>query len=342
VSGDATYVPTYTYIEPLSTQKKMEERKNRQNFHGLIKKGDYYALKNERELALKYYLSVHAKLKNDRILEKKIANLSFDAKRFEQAYAYFIKVPTVDLLENEKFRMLDALVFQNGTLNVTQELASMPIKEETKQYFRVVASCTRSVDVCLSDVRASSGASVQLAELRTALEEATAMSQEPTYPQALLATTFYNQGRYLSAYFLGKDIITRRPDYRPVIKLVGMSAFRVDYAPEASKWLMQYRTFEPHDPEASAVLGDIFLESEDHVSSNLYFNAALTDGFENRTELERKLVYNYYLLDDKKGMFKVFRYLLADSGAEESDFIIAVSTSINANEMSKASLWVHK
>lgn len=71
------------------------------------------------------------------------------------------------------------------------------------------------------------------------------------------------------------------------------------------------------------------------MTSNLYFNTAVINGYTPKTELERRLLYNYYTLGDKKGMFKIFRYLLKESDVTEDDFIIAVHITTEDKDLAK-------
>jgi hypothetical protein len=73
----------------------------------------------------------------------------------------------------------------------------------------------------------------------------------------------------------------------------------------------------------------------------MYFNTAVLNGYMPKTELERRLIYNYYTLGDIKSMFKIFRYLLKESDVKEDDFIIAVHTALQENDVSKGFLWAN-
>jgi len=54
-------------------EEKMDESKRRINFRSIIRKGDYFSLKSDQETALKYYLNAYLRLKEDHVLERKIA-----------------------------------------------------------------------------------------------------------------------------------------------------------------------------------------------------------------------------------------------------------------------------
>lgn len=54
------------------------------------------------------------------------------------------------------------------------------------------------------------------------------------------------------------------------------------------------------------------------------------------------MIYNYTLLGDSKGAFKIFRYLLDEADVSGEDFEIAVFLALQTDEISKASLWSAK
>ena len=56
-----------------TNKERLDESKRRKNFRSVIRKGDYFSLKNDRETALRYYLNAHLRLKDDNMLERKIA-----------------------------------------------------------------------------------------------------------------------------------------------------------------------------------------------------------------------------------------------------------------------------
>lgn len=63
-------------------ESRLEESKRRKNFRSVIRKGDYFSLKNDRDMALRYYLNAYLRLKDDNVLERKIASAYFDLKDF--------------------------------------------------------------------------------------------------------------------------------------------------------------------------------------------------------------------------------------------------------------------
>ena len=65
-------------------------------------------------------------------------------------------------------------------------------------------------------------------------------------------------------------------------------------------------------------------------------------GFEPKQLAERKLAYNYYLLDLKKNMFQVLHHLLMNDEAQEEDFTNAIYLAIDDGDLRKASMWIRR
>ena len=90
------------------------------------------------------------------------------------------------------------------------------------------------------------------------------------------------------------------------------------------------------------MLGIVNYFKSDFSTSNLYFNSAVLNGYTPKTELERRLIYNYVLLGDTTGAFKIFRFLLDENDVLPEDYHIALFISEQAQEYSKVSIWSKK
>jgi|GEM_PF-3021400 len=53
---------------------------------------------------------------------------------------------------------------------------------------------------------------------------------------------------------IGENILRRKPDYRPILKIVGFSAFMVKQYERAQGVLSKYKKLEPKDAEADFML----------------------------------------------------------------------------------------
>jgi tetratricopeptide (TPR) repeat protein len=80
--------------ESLSKEEKLAQFKRRMNFRSILRKGDFYSIKNMKETALDYYLNAYKRLPNDTVLEKKIGDTYFEMKNYTNAYEYYKKIPS--------------------------------------------------------------------------------------------------------------------------------------------------------------------------------------------------------------------------------------------------------
>jgi hypothetical protein len=80
-----------------------------------------------KEVALKYYLSVYLKLKDDILLERKIADTYFDLKNFPKAYEYYKKIPKMEIDEKSKQKMALALTYSESEIDKKNELSQMQL-----------------------------------------------------------------------------------------------------------------------------------------------------------------------------------------------------------------------
>ncbi|MCK9272633.1 hypothetical protein M0P65_03745 [Candidatus Gracilibacteria bacterium] len=331
--------------EPVSMTKeeKVTQLKNRLNFRSFITKGDFYSIKNMKEVALKYYLSVYLKLKDDILLERKIADTYFDLKNFPKAYEYYKKIPKMEIDEKSKQKMALALTYSESEIDKKNELSQMQLSAGDRDYYNIVLDCNSGIKVCIGAIKAYTGTYEKTTKLQTLLYnfEKTG-NTDSNYKYALLEGLFIENKDYLIGGKIGEEVLAKRPDYRSILKLTGYTYYELGDYKKANNYLQKYYNFDPKDVKTTYLLGVINFYLENYISSNLYFNAAILNGYTPKIELERRLAYNYYIIGDKKNMFKVYRYLLDEKGVEEDDYSVAIFTAIEDKESSKSMLWANK
>ncbi len=84
----------------------------------------------------------------------------------------------------------------------------------------------------------------------------------------------------------------------------------------------------PNDIETIIRLGDIYVSLGDYATSSLYLNNAITAGYKNKSEIERRLAYNYAALGDHVGMLKVLAYLIQETDVTIDDYSVAISLAL--------------
>lgn len=323
-------------------EERLEESKRRKNFRSIIRKGDYFSLKSDRETALRYYLNAHLRLKDDNVLERKIAGAYFDLKDFGNAYKYYVKVPFVDLEEAEKKKMLSSLMFDDNVAVKTTEIRKLGLSQDEVAYYGYVENCYTGIHNCVTTLDSYSGSYEPIKKLKNIIDTYMKVSSDFQYRNILLAGAFFESKEYLAGAKIASEIAEKRPDYKIAYKIAGYCDYELGKYKEANTYLGKYYAFDTKDVATAYTLGLTNYYLEDYTTSNLYFNTAVLNGYTPKTELERRLLYNYYTLGDKKGMFKIFRYLLKEPDVSEDDFVIAVHIATEENDRSKGFLWVNE
>ncbi len=327
------------YGNEITPEQKAELAKNRRKEIRLIRKGDYYMVKNNPEEALTSYLEVLEKLPWDIIVEKKIANAYFAKKDWGNAYTNFTRVPISELKDDEKKKMFHALFFNEGEFDRLGELTKFPLLPWELEHYQIVDACYGSIDACIERILAYSGASSDMLSLKNTIQNASKISPDLVYRNFSLATEFYVQGEYRAAYELWTNILRTRSDYFDVQKLVGFSLFSLGRYTEAREMLKKYIEHVPTDLPTIIRLGELAGLQKDYVEANLYLNNAVNAGYMPKTDIERQLAYNYSQLWDTVAMVKVLSYLLSETGSVEDDFAVAISLAFARGENARAYVW---
>lgn len=323
-------------------EEKIQESKRRINFRSIIRKGDYFSLKNNQETALSYYLNAYKTLTNDHTLERKIAGVYFDMKDFSSAYKYYTKVPFINLEDEEKQKILSALMFDESITIKSKEFQKFWLSEDKIAYYGYIENCYTGIHNCIISLESYSGSYEPTKKLKDIIDTYMKISTDFQYRNILIAGAFFESKEYLAGVKIAEEIIKKRPDYKIAYKIAGYCNYELGKYKEANSFLGKYYTYDIKDITIVYTLGLINYYLEDYITSNMYFNTAVLGGYTPKTELERRLVYNYFTLGDTKGMFKIFRYLLREPDVKEDDFIIAVHIALQEKDISKGFLWANQ
>ncbi|MFZ3232973.1 MAG: hypothetical protein WA194_05655 [Patescibacteria group bacterium] len=126
------------FIERQSKEEKVSEAKRRLNLRSLIRKGDYYSVKNDKEAALRYYENALSKLQKDRVVEQKIADVLYELKRFPDAYSHYKNLPLKEIDAVTKERLFASFMFDENLADRQAQLDSMPFDPAEKEYYSYV------------------------------------------------------------------------------------------------------------------------------------------------------------------------------------------------------------
>jgi tetratricopeptide (TPR) repeat protein len=330
------------YREDLDPDEKIALAKKRKKEIHMIRKGDYFFMRNAPEDALEYYQRVQEKLGDDQIVAKKIASVYFALKNWTKAYETYITVPFHELSEEEKDHMLESLFSDESRSDRLTLLSKFPYSSGTIEYYHFYETCLTDTKWCIDTLSSYTGSEYRITDLSLQLETAKKLTTDPLYPSLLLAAKLYTYHAYRLSEKLTSDILSRRPDYMEAYKILGFSLYELGKYEWAKKYLLLYLEKSPKDLDSIVRMGEISAKLGDLVGSNLYLNNAVTSGYKNKTDIERQLAYNYYLLGDTMGMQKVLTYLQNEDDSTEEDALVAISLAIQDGEYGRAREWAER
>lgn len=126
IASNGTLSGVNLYQKSVDTSTKAEQSKRRQSLSEIIRKGDFFALRNDPETALAYYQESIKQVPDDLTLKKKIANIHYSMKNWNEAYQLYIQVPFNDLSAVEQHHMYTALFFGSAVIDRRTELSRIP------------------------------------------------------------------------------------------------------------------------------------------------------------------------------------------------------------------------
>lgn len=304
----------------------------------LIKKADFLGANNEYSEAFQLYERA-LRLTPTSDVERKLAHMAFKSKKFQRSADLYKKNIEV-LTLGEKQEFMWALRY-TGDEDFSLALANMSLPDYMQAAFEVSALCEREFISCETAIRSYKYDYPPVRDLKNALKNYEALGNKDTnYKEALLIGAWYKNGDYTTAIKVGENLLRRKADYRPILKIVGFSSYMIGRYDRAQAALSKYKKLEPKDPESDFLLGLIHFEKWDYETSNIFFNNAVLGGYKPKTVVERKLAYNYYVLGLTKNMFQVLGYLVLEPDITQADMSNAVYLALANDEMRSAGEWI--
>jgi hypothetical protein len=340
--SSATKIWEKNYVSSLSDDERIDLAKKRRSYITGIRKWDFYSLRNAPEEALTYYLGVQEKLPGDQVVRKKTANVYYIMKNWARAYREYIQVPQSELTPEEKTQLLNALFFDESTFDRLGELEKLSLSTGALDYYGIIDTCYTGIHNCIVSIEAYTWSESRIIDLTNQIKKAEKISPDYQYRNLLIAAKYYEQWIYSASEKLAREILKERPDYLEVKKVLALSLFELGKYEESKKYALEYLASNPRDMDSIIRLGEIYFHLSDYISSNLYLNNAITAWYSPKTDLERRLAYNYSLLGDTVGMMKVLNYLLQEPDVTEDDYAVAISTALRESQYVRAESWARE
>lgn len=332
---------TGKYLTGITDDEKVKLTLQRKKELRNIRKGDYMTLKNNPEEAIKYYQTALEQLPNDIIIRRKIAHTYYLLRDFKNAYLNYSQVPIAEIKEDEQKELFQALFFDESRIDRMWELGRYDVDPMLVDYYRIADICYSGIHNCIVSIEGYTGQTSKVLSLQKSIQNATQISPDYHYRNFLVAAEFYGYSMYRVVDILTQEILSARPNYNEVKKLRWFALYELGRYAQSRDILINYIEQNPKDLESIVKLGDIYAALWDYTTSTLYFNNAVTAWYPNKAQVERRLAYNYSILNDNVSMMKVLSYLLQEAEVTEDDFAVAISLALHQWENTKAYAWAY-
>lgn len=224
----------------------------------LIKKADFLGANNEYSEAFQLYERA-LRLAPTSDVERKLAHMAFKSKKFQRSADLYKKNIEV-LTLGEKQEFMWSLRY-TGDEDFSLALANMSLPDYMQAAFEVSALCEREFISCETAIRSYKYDYPPIRDLKNALKNYEALGNKDTnYKEALLIGAWYKNGDYTTAIKVGENLLRRKADYRPILKIVGFSSYMIGRYDRSQAALTKYKKLEPKDPESDFLLGLIHFE----------------------------------------------------------------------------------
>ena len=141
-----------------------------------------------------------------------------------------------------------------------------------------------------------------------------------------------------------KSTLKISPDYRPLIKIIARGNYEIWNYTEAKKFLIQYNNLWDNEAEVSYFLWIVHQKLREYTRSIIQLRKAESLGFENKIDIKRRLIFNYYRLWDEEKMLKIFQELMTQDlkNITIDDVNLAVFYHILYEKYSQATVYTKK
>ena len=312
--------------------KKYELLKENQLYKKSIETGDNFFVENRLIAALKNYQSAKKIVSDSGELDVKIANVYFELKNYKLAFKHYKNNDEIEGFSKEK-ELLSLFynyyeLWESDIETIKKEIEWIHFSEEERIYYLNSLQCVTDFSKCkqfYQDYFALE-TDIKLTELQRIKDGIDAYFWSGTddlhFKNALIIGKFFENRHYAMVIKLGKDVLDSFPEYNPVIQMIAKSYYELweyDLAHETLKPLHEKNL---SDPKIAYFIWVINMKRKYFLSSSINFTRALEAGYEPKIEVKRKLVYNYFLIENKDKMYSLLNDLLYQDDVAESDFAL--------------------
>ena len=351
-------------------EKSINEFKKNIIAKWLIVKWDIHLEHDDYLFALQKFSKANKQTPNNPKILSKIAEAYFLMKNYSSAHKYYIKINDSDYLDQNKMilsliykeklesedfkRNIDWDLVSSWTIlkikKIKENIKNISMEEDNKFYYLNSLECLNNFHNCKVNFEEYfkkedySWKNENLEKIRIAISNYKNLKlEEIYYKNTLIIWALFENKNYPVAIILSSEILEKRKNYKPVLKILAQSYFELNKLKLANKFLIEYAKIDSKSPDVYYMIWVISQKNHDYIKSNIFLNLALEQNYKNIENIYRLQLYNYLILSENKKISKTFDKIIElNQKPNSNDLILATYYNIISNDIDKATILTEK
>lgn len=338
---------------------KLKLLRKRYILRGLIQKGDIYLENEQNLLALKSYLWAVKQTPNDKVITKKIGDTYYQMKKFKIAYNYYKDLLWTDIVDSNKLAItyFHTLPIEKEKLDfnkIYKEIDKFNLEKEDIFFYKTSIECLFNKWTCQKKFedylkKWYKWKNKNILFIKKAFDDYSALQiKEQYFKDTQILAAIFKANLFWISNILSKDILKEMPDYLPVLKIISKWNYELWKFKDAKKYLLEYNKYDKNDPKVNYMLWVINIKLQEYILSNIFFIRASKLWYKNKSDISRRLIYNYYLASNKvngnkERMLLEFKKLIETyKDVNATDYSLWIYYSIISWKDKQANKWTDK
>jgi len=313
-----------------SIQNKIETIRKRLALKWLIIDGDWYYREWQIALALVKYLEFYRKNPEDQLILEKIWDAYFSLNKYTSSYNYYSKIqdPSDDVLDKIALSLIHETDLENivAVKSLQTKLTQILDESELQYYYINSLNCALDFHNCKVDfweyfwpTQSEQSWDIEqkeiqfhkLADIKTAIENYRNFQVDQVYlKDAYIVASWYTNEFYSLSAFMWENILSYKPWYKPILKIVAQSYFEMWEYEKARNALSKYQDIDDEDPAVNYLLWVVHTLLRDYILWNIHLSKAIKLNTADSLSARRQLIHNFYQLDNQTNLLKEFKALI--------------------------------
>jgi len=305
-------------------QNKIETIRKRLALKWLIIQWDWYYREWKNTLALSKYLKFYKENPQDTLVLEKIGDAYYNIQKYSSALKYYseIKNPGENILDKIGLSISAGTDFNNVEqvkLQQIQLIDALP-EWELRYYYDISHKCSLNFHKCKLemgeyfwpeweswDLWDRDITHNKLQNIKTAIENYRNFQVDQVYlKDAYIVAAWYSDEMYNLSSHMWEQILSYKPWYKPILKIVAQSYFEMWEYEKSLEVLWKYQAIDDDDPAVNYMLWIIYSERSDFILANIHLSKAISLWSKDSLEIRRKLIHNFYQLDNQANIIQQF------------------------------------